>query len=600
MVPLPIIPTLHEAFFAYDTTVEQAPQENSNSLVTRSSIIQQAVQNRKGNISLLQVSEPFGRDLWSWVTKSPSKLANDALRRTIIRQIFVLLARMHQQNLIHRDIKLANILLEFTNDQEPLVRFCDMGCVRPAPDTSKGEFATPYVCSRYYRAPELLCGSSQYSTSVDIWATATSLIEMYMQLDALLDGSVAAEISLGRGNGNDDIDPNDPQTMSRRRCVLFPGVATDGHQLIHIFNLLGVPNADDIEGLRVPDWSEAWLRRMGRYINTCASLEAANRYDLLDRYSSFATQVHHRLDTEPINKLPSTGPNASAPRRSSNTARGFFAPVAYPPDAAPVNTNNESKFYMCKLAPDVDSRHDPDMAKAFTMINPVHVGPLDMVQFLIERFIPPDLADLFSCMLHWDPRKRMTAEEALFHPALLQLPYIPKPIQTKLNGMVQSTIATGGTTTSNEGDNTVTPSKSTFTSNDTGNTSQFVPPLLLSNGPTTNTTTTSSSKDPNRTIHPLTTGLMNTSAPYARYTVNNTATSSHMITSSTMMLPSTNPYSAFFMHNVNHPTNSSNGPDPGVVNLNNSLKIMNSNMVVDNGSSNVLNTTMMNTSGASI
>ena len=37
---------------------------------------------------------------------------------------------------------------------------------------------TPYVVSRYYRAPELILASFKYDTSIDIWATGCILFEL--------------------------------------------------------------------------------------------------------------------------------------------------------------------------------------------------------------------------------------------------------------------------------------------------------------------------------------------------------------------------------------------------------------------------------------
>ena len=45
-----------------------------------------------------------------------------------------------------------------------------MGSTRAAP--GPGEQATPYVTSRFYRPPELLCGSSHYGPAVDVWSLA--------------------------------------------------------------------------------------------------------------------------------------------------------------------------------------------------------------------------------------------------------------------------------------------------------------------------------------------------------------------------------------------------------------------------------------------
>ena len=34
----------------------------------------------------------------------------------------------------------------------------------------RGEPNVSYICSRYYRAPELIFGSTDYSTAIDIWS----------------------------------------------------------------------------------------------------------------------------------------------------------------------------------------------------------------------------------------------------------------------------------------------------------------------------------------------------------------------------------------------------------------------------------------------
>lgn len=37
---------------------------------------------------------------------------------------------------------------------------------------------TPYVVSRYYRAPEVILGANNYTTSIDIWSTGCILFEL--------------------------------------------------------------------------------------------------------------------------------------------------------------------------------------------------------------------------------------------------------------------------------------------------------------------------------------------------------------------------------------------------------------------------------------
>jgi cyclin-dependent kinase-like len=67
--------------------------------------------------------------------------------------------------ILHRDIKPENILLTETNE----VRLCDFGFARCLPPAGSHKTMTPYVATRWYRAPELLTGQ-QYDCKVDIWA----------------------------------------------------------------------------------------------------------------------------------------------------------------------------------------------------------------------------------------------------------------------------------------------------------------------------------------------------------------------------------------------------------------------------------------------
>jgi serine/threonine protein kinase len=67
-------------------------------------------------------------------------------------------------------LRRPNLLLELAPSGFPLLRLGDMGSTRAAP--GPGEQATPYVTSRFYRPPELLCGSSHYGPAVDVWSLA--------------------------------------------------------------------------------------------------------------------------------------------------------------------------------------------------------------------------------------------------------------------------------------------------------------------------------------------------------------------------------------------------------------------------------------------
>lgn len=78
----------------------------------------------------------------------------------------------HTHNCIHRDVKPENILITKTGQ----LKLCDFGFARVL--TGPGDAYTDYVATRWYRAPELLVGDTQYGPPVDVWAIGCVLAEM--------------------------------------------------------------------------------------------------------------------------------------------------------------------------------------------------------------------------------------------------------------------------------------------------------------------------------------------------------------------------------------------------------------------------------------
>ena len=85
---------------------------------------------------------------------------------------------MHSGDLVHRDLKPSNILL----DSDCLAKLADFGLARSVASINQGTgeaVMTEYVATRWYRAPEILLGSSSYTKAVDMWSVGCILGEMY-------------------------------------------------------------------------------------------------------------------------------------------------------------------------------------------------------------------------------------------------------------------------------------------------------------------------------------------------------------------------------------------------------------------------------------
>ncbi|KAJ9053506.1 glycogen synthase kinase 3, variant 3 [Entomophthora muscae] len=153
--------------------------------------------------------------------------------KLFIYQLLRSLAYIHMAGICHRDIKPQNLLIDRATG---VLKLCDFGSAKVLVPS---EANVAYICSRYYRAPELIFGSTSYTTQIDIWSV----------------GCVMAELMQG--------------------SPLFPG-DSGIDQLVEIIKVLGTPTKEQIQSMnplyvdhKFPHINPHGLDRVGLPLKQC-------------------------------------------------------------------------------------------------------------------------------------------------------------------------------------------------------------------------------------------------------------------------------------------------------------------------------------------
>ena len=158
-------------------------------------------------------------------------------------QLFRSLAYIHSLGICHRDIKPQNLLLD---PETAVLKLCDFGSAK---QLLHGEPNVSYICSRYYRAPELIFGAINYTTKIGTLVVTSSkhyageckikikiicFCFVLPVVDVWSAGCVLAELLLGQ--------------------PIFPG-DSGVDQLVEVIKVLGTPTREQIREMN-PNYTE--------------------------------------------------------------------------------------------------------------------------------------------------------------------------------------------------------------------------------------------------------------------------------------------------------------------------------------------------------
>lgn len=99
----------------------------------------------------------------------------DAHYQSFIYQILCGLKYIHSADVLHRDLKPGNLLV----NADCQLKICDFGLARGYSENpvENNQFLTEYVATRWYRAPEIMLSYQGYTKAIDVWSAGCILAE---------------------------------------------------------------------------------------------------------------------------------------------------------------------------------------------------------------------------------------------------------------------------------------------------------------------------------------------------------------------------------------------------------------------------------------
>lgn len=195
------------------------------------------------NTSLYLVFEHLDLDLKKLLDKNRSGLPQQLVKSYML-QLLQGLAYCHARRILHRDLKLQNLLV----DRKGSIKLADFGLAR-----SIGLPIRTYtheVVTLWYRSPELLLKTTHYGPSVDLWSL----------------GCIFAEMQTNK--------------------VLFPG-DSEIDQIYRIFRTLGTPDDTNWPRFKEMPAYRHFPKFKGRGVESYIGAKDADAVDLLSKFLTY-------------------------------------------------------------------------------------------------------------------------------------------------------------------------------------------------------------------------------------------------------------------------------------------------------------------------
>jgi len=221
--------------------------------------------------SLTLVFEHCDLDLKKYIDKCLGFIKPSVIK-SFLYQLLAGVAYCHDMHILHRDIKPQNLLINLDKLE---LKIADFGLARAFTVPSRSYSSE--VVTLWYRPPDVLLGSQNYTTSIDMWSI----------------GCVFAEMATGK--------------------PLFTGRSSED-QLIKIFKIMGTPSLDEYpEFQELSEWRDDFPKYKSKDIKNIVPGLQEPGVDLLKKLlkynPSLRLTAHEAMDHEYLSELKNVNNN---------------------------------------------------------------------------------------------------------------------------------------------------------------------------------------------------------------------------------------------------------------------------------------------------